>query len=138
MGVLKAFLNPLPLDETKDIVISQRFVDDNGDPVPFTIKSVSQEVNTALVNKYTRPKMVNGRKVDIFDNNAYTRALVVACTVQPDFREAEMCQAYGCVDPMSVPEKMLRPGEFTNLVKEIMELCGFDDDAQLLSEDAKN
>ena len=137
MGVLKAFLNPLPLDEQKDVVISARFQGEDGQPVPFTVKSISQELNTALIKKYTRAKVVNGSKVDVFDNSAYTRALVVACTVQPDFSDAELCQAYGCVDPMSVPEKMLRPGEFTALVREIMDLCGFDEDKRL-EEKAKN
>ena len=35
MGVLNAFLHPVEIDETKKVVISKRFVDEDGNPVPF-------------------------------------------------------------------------------------------------------
>ena len=126
MGVLSAFLHPVEVDETKKVVISKRFVDEDGNPVPFEIKPMSQEENQRLTKKYTKGKYV-------------TDAMIVACTVQPDFADAEMCRAYGCVDPMDVPARMLRAGEYTMLVQEIMQFNGFDPDSKLKEEEeAKN
>ena len=139
MGVLKAFLCPAPIDDTKTVVISKRFVGEDGNPVPFEIKAITQEQNQVLMRKHTRAKMVNGQKVEIFDNVSYTDDLIVSCTVQPDFTDAEMCKAYGCVDPASVPAKMLRAGEYTELVRQIMSYNGFDPNSQLKDEEeAKN
>lgn len=139
MGVLKAFLNPVEIEDTKQVIISKRFRGEDGKPVPFEIRAISQEENQRLSKKNTRAKMVNGQKVDVFNTEAYTNALVVACTVQPDFADAEMCKAYGCIDPENVPAKMLRAGEYAALVQEIMTFNGFDADSKLREEEeAKN
>lgn len=139
MGVLKAFLQPTEVDETRKVVVSKRFLDEDGNPVPFEIKSMSQEENQRLTKKFTKGKYVNGNKVDVFDSKGYTNAMIVACTVQPDFADAEMCKVYGCIDPESVPARMLRAGEYTTLVQEIMRFNGFDPDSKLKEEEeAKN
>ena len=75
MGVLSAFLHPVEVDETKKVVVSKRFIDENGNPVPFEIKPMSQEENQRLTKKFTRGKYVNGNKVDVFDSKAYTDAI---------------------------------------------------------------
>ena len=139
MGVLKAFLQPTEVDETRKVVVSKRFLDEDGNPVPFEIKPMAQEENQRLTKKFTKGKYVNGNKVDVFDSKGYTNAMIVACTVQPDFADAEMCRAYGCIDPEAVPARMLRAGEYTALVQEIMQFNGFDPDSKLKEEEeAKN
>lgn len=139
MGVLNAFLNPTAIDDTKKVIVSKRFVDENGEPVPFEIRAISQEENHRITKRHTKGKVVNGNKVDVFDTEGYTNALIVRCTVQPDFADAEMCKAYGCIDPESVPARMLRAGEYTALVQAIMQFNGFDPDAKLKDEEeAKN
>jgi hypothetical protein len=69
--------------------------------------------------------MVRGRRIQYQDDQKYTNSLIVACTVQPDFRDAELCQAYGTLDPLEVPGKMLLSGETAKLVEAIMNLNGF-------------
>ena len=139
MGVLEAFLHPIAVEETKKVEISKRFVGEDGKPVPFEIKTIPQGANSQLIKKYTRRKLVNGNTTEIFDTTAYTNALIVECTVQPDFRDSRMCEAYGVLDPMMVPGKMLLSGEYSALVGEIMKLNGFDADSLLKDEEeAKN
>lgn len=139
MGVLEAFLHPIAVEETKKVEISKRFIGEDGKPVPFEIKTIPQGENSQLIKKYTRRKLVNGTTTEIFDTTAYTNALIVECTVQPDFRDARMCEAYGVLDPMMVPGKMLLSGEYSALVGEIMKLNGFDADSLLRDEEeAKN
>lgn len=124
MGVLSAFLHPEPMDITKEIIISDRFKED-GKPVPFKIRTISQAENDALVKKAQKVDMVRGRRIQYQDDQKYTNSLIVACTVQPDFRNAELCQAYGTLDPLEVPGKMLLSGETAKLVEAIMTLNGF-------------
>lgn len=139
MGVLEAFLHPIAVEETKKVEISKRFVGEDGKPVPFEIKTIPQGENSQLIKKYTRRKLVSGTTTEIFDTTAYTNALIVECTVQPDFQDSRMCEAYGVLDPMMVPGKMLLSGEYSALVGEIMKLNGFDADSLLKDEEeAKN
>ena len=139
MGVLEAFLHPIAVEETKKVEISRRFIGEDGKPVPFEIKTIPQGENSQLIKKHTRRKLVNGTTTEIFDTSAYTNALIVECTVQPDFRDSRMCETYGVLDPMLVPGKMLLSGEYSALVGEIMKLNGFDADSLLKDEEeAKN
>ena len=139
MGVLEAFLHPIAVEETKKVEISKRFIGEDGKPVPFEIKTISQAENARLVKKYNRKKVVSGSVVADNDTEGYTNALIVECTVQPDFRDAQMCETYGVLDPMLVPGKMLLSGEYSALVGEIMKLNGFDADSLLKDEEeAKN
>lgn len=139
MGVLDAFLHPIAVEETKKVEISKRFVGEDGKPVPFEIKTIPQGENSQLIKKYTRRKLVNGSTTEIFDTTGYTNALIVECTVQPDFQDSRMCETYGVLDPMLVPGKMLLSGEYSALVGEIMKLNGFDADSLLKDEEeAKN
>ena len=124
MGVLSAFLHPEPMDITKEIIISDRFKED-GKPVPFKIRTISQAENDALVKKAQKVDMVRGRRIQYQDDQKYTNSLIVACTVQPNFKDAELCQAYGTLDPLEVPGKMLLSGETAKLVEAILNLNGF-------------
>ena len=60
---------------------------------------------------------------------------IVEATVFPDFRSAELCEAYGTKDPVQVPGKMLLAGEFGRLIDAVSKLSGFD---KSLDEEAKN
>ncbi|MDR3564814.1 MAG: phage portal protein [Negativicutes bacterium] len=139
MSDLKAFLKPSVSVITHKIVVSTRFTDDHGKPVPFEIHSISQAENDALRKASTKTKTDKGQRVEIFDAGQYQARLVVACTAAPDFRSPEMLKAYGAADPLDVPGKMLLAGEFVNLGAAILEICGFNEETpEALKEEAKN
>ena len=138
MDNLQAFLNPVSVDEVKEVVISKRFVDKDGKPVPFRIKTIMQEENERLTRKCRKVETIRGQRVESLDNQKYNRALIVACTVEPDFRNADLCKAYGTVDPLDLPGKMLTVGEANNLAREILDLNGFSNEAEQLEDEAKN
>jgi hypothetical protein len=127
MNKLYAFLHP-EIPEEKEVIISTRFKDEEGNPVPFRIRPITGEENDALIKKCTTQKKSKNdfRK---FDAQKYNRALVVAATVVPDFRDAELCQAYGVVDPEALVTKMLLVGEYQKLSEEVLLLSGLDDDS---------
>ena len=135
MSNLSAFLNPVNPEETRSVVVSQRFRDGDGSPVPFVIRPIIQEENERLTKLSTRTVKVNGQPVEKLDSLEYGRRMVVAATESPNFASEELCKAYGAMDPLQVPSRMLLVGEYAKLSRAIMELSGLSDD---LEEQAKN
>ena len=135
MSKLSAFLNPVTTQEEKEVVISKRFLDENGSPVPFKIRALSQEENDKITKQATRRTKESGQSVDRLDNADYARRIILEATVEPDFRAKEMCDRYGVLDPLQVPGKMLLSGEYRKLMDAIMELSGFGDP---LEDEVKN
>ena len=127
MSKLSTFLHPVAVSEEKEIVISKRFQDEKGNPVPFKIRALTQEENDTITKQATRRAKVNGQMVEQLDSTDFSRRMVVAATVEPDFRAKELCDAYGVLDPLMVPGKMLLSGEYAKLLRAITELSGFVD-----------
>ena len=139
MSKLSAFLNPVTSsDSTAEVVISNRFVDEKGNPIPFKVRAITQGENEAIIRKATTAKRVKGQLTEHVDNLEVTRQLVVAATVYPDFRDPELCQGFGVMDPLEVPGKMLLVGEYKTLLSAISEVSGFDIEGEDLEEEAKN
>lgn len=136
MSTLSAFLKPVKTTVEKEVIISDRFVGDDGKPVPFKVRAISQEENDALVRAATKTRNEGGQRVERLDSVEYAQRLIVAATVSPDFRAKDICEAYGVVSPLMVPGKMLLSGEYNRLMKAITELSEFDEAAQ--DEDVKN
>ena len=137
MSKLSAFLKPLYNEKTKEFVLSDRFVDESGEPVTISIKSIMQDVNDNLIKLSTKRRKENGADAEYLDKPEYQARLIITCVTDPDFASEELCKAYGVVDPLLVPAKMLMVGEYSKLVKEIMKINGFKDDSEV-GEDAKN
>ena len=130
MSSLSAFLNPVSGQETRDIVISRRFVGEDGNPVPFRIRSLTQAENEALRKRSMKTRRVNGQAQEYLDSAEFSSRMIVAATVEPDFSSKELCDAYGVLDPLMVPGKMLMAGEYAALMGAITDLCGFSDTAE--------
>ena len=136
MSNLSAFLHPVTMQEEKEVVISKRFLDEDGKPAKFKIRSVTQDEADALLKQSTRTvKKRDGSMEQTVDDQNFNRRLIVAATMVPDFRAKELCDAYGVLDPLLVPGKMLFSGEFSNLLREILDLSGL---TNSLEDEAKN
>lgn len=136
MSSLYAFLHPVKPEEYKEVFISDRFKDEEGNVMPFKVRALTQEENDGLMMKSRKRITVNGKIQESIDTIDYARRIVVAATVEPDFTNKEICSAYGVVDPMLVPGKMLLAGEFNKLSQAISELSNIS--AQEESEEIKN
>lgn len=132
---LNAFLNPAQEAGPQKVVVSQRFLGEDGKPAPFTIRPLTQAENDELVRKSTRRIKQNGQLAELLDKTEYGRRVVAAATVEPDFSHEELCRRYGTLDPLEVPGRMLLVGEFARLSEAILKLSGLDGDAE---EQAKN
>ena len=107
MADIKAFLLPPVMDETKEVVITKRAVDENGKPVPFVIRVIDQATNNRLLKQATKKNRSNGRAVQELDTDLYGKLLVGACVVQPNFKDAELCAYYKTVDPLEVQQDFI-------------------------------
>lgn len=135
MNALSAFLHPAVVNEETTVLVSKRFLGEDGQPVPFRIRALTQEENAAIIKAVTRRKKVDGQWQDVLDANELSARTVVAATVFPDFHSAELCDAYGTKDPIALPGKMLLAGEFARLVEAVSKLSGFDKSPE---DEAKN
>ena len=138
MSNLQAFMTP-NTEETREVIISDRFKDKDGKVVPFVIKSLSQAENEEIKKRTSIPVVKSGVVIgDKLDSEKYGRELVLASVKTPNFRDSEICKFYATMDPLEVPSKMLRVGEYSKLVKAINDLNGLNDNLEVLEEEAKN
>lgn len=137
MSKLSAFLKPAIASVSKEVVVSERFLDEEGKPAKITIKAITQEENNKLIKLCTRTQKDKGTVYETLDKVSYQSRLVLACVSDPDFSSKEICDAYGVVDPAAVPAKMFLSGEYAKLMEAIMELNGFKDSDDL-NDEAKN
>lgn len=139
MSTLHAFLHP-ELPENKEIIISNRFKDESGKVQPFVIRAITQEEADGIRKQCTVTKRdKSGQLVSDFDTNKYSRLMIVAGTVTPDFTAKDLCDSVGVIAPELVPGKLLLAGEFAKLAQEIGELSGLSDDAEeRIQSEAKN
>lgn len=133
MASLSAFLHP-EQTANKEVIVSERFKE-NGKPVPFVIRPITQKENEALIRKCTRK---NKKGEEFFDRVAYNQALAASAVVEPDLENAELQKAYGVLGADKVLVAMLYVGEFAFLMQEVQELSGLDTDINEDIEEAKN
>lgn len=134
MSSLKAFLNPVKI-ENKEVVVSNRFVED-GKPVPFVIRPISEKENAQLIKKFTKTDKKTGQ--ERLDRTEYSHALVASAVIFPDLKNAELQKAYGVLGETSLLGVMLNIGEFATLSQAVSELSGLDDDINEDIEEVKN
>ena len=136
MSKLYAFLHPEPI-ENKEVIVSQRFKDENGEVLPFKIRALTQHDNNMISKKcFKTVKSAGGQTTKEIDYVAYQMNIVLYGTVEPNFSDKELCDHFGSPDPLYAIENMLTAGEFAKLVNAISDLSGFGSDAT--ANEAKN
>ena len=134
MASLSAFLHPEQA-ENKEVIVSERFKE-NGKPVPFVIRPITQDENGELLKKYRKVDKKTGNET--FNRVAYNHALTALAVVEPDLNNAELQKAWGVLGPEKLLAKMLYVGEFANLLEAVQDLSGLDQDINDDIEEAKN
>ena len=121
---LYAFLHPvMPEEMTKEIVISDRFKDKEGNAVPFKIRALTKGKVEQLARQCRAKHMGKNFDIDV----ELGTAMIVEATIYPDFRDAELCKAYQTLDPLEVVSKMLLFGEANKLANAISKLSGVEE-----------
>lgn len=137
MSVLKGFLQPSPMEETKEVILSDRFKGEDGKPLPFKIRKIDQDTANSLLKKCRSSKRVNGQVIETVDNAKYSNLLILSCVIEPNFRDKDMCDYYKVIDPADVPGRMFSIGEYSRLADIIMAFNDLDT-AERIEDEAKN
>lgn len=141
MADIKAFLLPPVMDETKEVVITKRAVDENGKPVPFVIRVIDQATNNPVIEAGYEEKSLQWPCGSGTGYGTVWKASGRGLCGAANFKNAELCAYYKTVDPLEVPGRMLTMGEYNLLVRKIRELNDIvdnDEDLEDIEEEAKN
>ncbi|MEK3733680.1 MULTISPECIES: phage tail assembly chaperone [Paenibacillus] len=124
---------------TEEFVVSVRFKDAEGHPVPWKLRSITEEENQECRKAATRKiKGKNGVFTPEIDANEYMSKLMVASVIYPDLKNSELQKSYGVLGAEALLRKMLLPGEFAALGERVQALNGFDRDINELVDEVKN
>ena len=131
---LAAFLQPKQV-QNKEVVISDRFLDEECQPVPFEIRPILTDEAQSLMKQNLKTKKDGSQD---FDNSGYQADMIAAAVVYPDLKNAELQKAYGVLGERELLMRMLLIGEYTQLRNAVFELAGIYDDLNSKIEEAKN
>lgn len=134
MANLAGFLKPTYTEKTIEVNISDRFLDDEGNPIPFKLKTVSHSKLKSLANRSKK----QGKKGEELDQSLFIARCIVESCIQPDFHDVELCHAYNTEDPFELPEKMLLASEYEALAKAFLDLNGNENEDLDVSKVTKN
>lgn len=139
---LNSFLKQNVIQATNvKYVASERFLDDNNNPIEWEIRSISSKEDEDLRKSSMHKVPIPGKRNQFtqeIDTNKYMGLLAAACTVCPNLNDANLQDSYGVMSNDELLKAMLLPGEYANYLIKVQEICGFDQSNQDLVEDAKN
>jgi len=125
--------------EPEAFIVSDRFRDEDGAPVEWQLRPISEEMNEQLRTSSTK-RMPGKKGVMVPETNIseYMAKLVTACIVYPNLNDAELQSSYGVRGADALIRKMLLSGEYAALLEKIQQLNGFDKNVNELSDEVKN
>lgn len=115
---------------TKDIIVGERFKDENGKDMPFKIK--------ALTSGQLDTYRVRAREGDKFNIGKFNADVVIAGCIYPNFKDAESIKLRNVNTPEEYLRDVLLPGEVDAISLEIQKICGYNISVNELIEEAKN
>jgi len=120
-------------------VVSDRFQDEQGKPIPWEIRSLSAAEEEACRKAATRRVKTKGQgAVTETNSEEYLAKLAVECVVHPNLKDAGLQQSYGVLGAESLLRKMLLSGEYMGLIHKVTEINGFDRETEDMIEEVKN
>lgn len=134
MGQLQEFLTKNKVENTVTTEVNIKPF-----PFPFVVKSITEAENKlirASCQKMEYNKKTHQKELQT-DTQTYLSKLVVACTVDPNFKDAELQEKYGVVGAEALVEKLLTPGQYGALLQAVNDINSFDNMEDLV-EEAKN
>lgn len=139
MSNLQAFfMQNVDKEVTEEFIVSKRFKDPEGNPVPWKLRTISESENKEIRQSATKRTKVKGQFVNEIDPEDYAHKLVVKSVVYPDLKSAELQKSYGVMGEEDLLRAMLISGEYGRLTQKVQELNGFSEDINDLVEEVKN
>lgn len=142
MSNLSGFLaqNALKVENIKHVV-SKRFLDETGNPIPWEICCITSNEDEALRKTCTKRVPVPGKRnqyTQETDYNLYLGKLGAKCTAYPSLDDAELQNSYGVMGSDALLKVMLTPGEYADYLTKVQEVNGFEITFEDSVDEAKN
>ncbi|SNR86066.1 Phage XkdN-like tail assembly chaperone protein, TAC [Anaerovirgula multivorans] len=111
------------------------------------LKNKKEKPATLYVESLDSEIVVKAPSTDIIleaqsqGENDATRAdkyIILECTKEPNLKDKELQEAYGCVEPLDIVEHIFAPGEISGIAVEIMSLAGYGNSVKRVVNDIKN
>ena len=126
-------------EEIVEVVGPDSILDEQGKPVVFKVKRLSQEhINKiydnyrtekiAMDKKRNQPYVVDGRVVmqEVRDSRRAYRHVLADALVYPDLRDEELMRYFDCVDASAMPMKVFTSAEYNYVAKIVNQVLGID------------
>lgn len=128
--------------ENTTYAATKSLVDENGDPLKWTLKPLSTRANEALRDECTYDVPVKG-KPNVFkpklDTSKYLAKMICKCVVEPNLYDKELQDSYGVATPEDLIQEMVDdPGEYQDFAVFIQNYNGFSTSLGDKIETAKN
>ena len=137
--------------ESVEIRGLDRFKDEKGNVIPFTVRILGQDRVTEIFERYRKRKLVykkNGKPEvvggsAVFEDDSDTaravRHLIVEALEYPNLRDEKLMESYGCVDITEMPNKVFRNfKEYNYVAQNVLALHGLNDEDVDEVKEAKN
>ena len=108
-----------------EIVISNRFVGENGQPLTWKIKALKEK-------EHRKIKKREGEEME-----QYWGRFCANCVVVPNLNDEELLKSYACHSADEVLKEMLTMGEYMILLKTVREQNCFEDRKENMKNDIK-
>jgi len=140
MRDLTAFLRPnVAAVENICFPASKRMKNEDGTIVHWELRCVSATEDEEIRRSATKRMSGRGQtSVNETDAVLYLARLAVRCTVYPDLNNKELQDSYGVMGAECLLRAMLTPGEYTEYLRQVQKICGFDLPFEQLVDEAKN
>lgn len=136
MSTLQDILNLNIVDNiTRDVVISNRFKDENGNNLKFKIKPILFDDLNRLKRKAT---FIDKNGQPVIDEGKLNTYCIIEATIEPSFKDIKSMEKLKVNTPEQYLNKVLLSGEIEKLIKEILTISGFVESFEDLVCDIKN
>lgn len=111
-----------------EYVASKRFTDDEGKPIVWRIRVLTNKELDKLRDRFTKKVYEPGKRTaeERMDLTAFTDELLVRTIVFPTLDDMELQNSWGVSNELDLVKAMLNGGELTDLTRAIQEAQGFE------------
>lgn len=136
---IKIFLKENNIKTEKiEFVVTDRFKDENGKPIKWILKVLTnKELEDLKVKNTIKRTTVKGSNFD-FDNKSFSRSMILSCIVEPNLYNKELQDSYDTLDAYELLQELLTVGEMTRLEEKILELHNYEEKREKEIEKIKN
>ena len=129
IDTLKGFLKQNAKIVTEvEYVASKQFTDENGDPIVWRIRVLTNKELEKLRDKFTKKVFEPGtrKSEEHFNVKDFTDELVTRTVAFPTLDDIDLQNSWGVSSEIDLVKAMLNGGEYTDLTRAIQEANGFE------------